>query len=306
MKYCLCCSKEIDNDFSYHKNCLKKLFGVEKLPIIKIKSTELISEISKNIGKMSISGVQVKASVKLNKRENIIEIVQLGGTHILKPEPGEYPELPQNENICMNMAEMLGINVPPHGLFCMADKKVCYIIRRFDRDAHGQKIHVEDMAQLLGLPSDSKYESSLEKAGTAILKYSKRPYLDLIDFLERVIFCFLIGNGDMHLKNWSLVSIDGNYQLSPCYDLISSKLYLPYEDESALTINGKRNKLQFSDFAGLAAYLKIEERSFNNIIDKMKNSKAAILKILDEDPIGFTRTGQLREIILERYKRLGR
>jgi len=305
MKYCFCCLKKIDDDFSYHKNCLKKMFGVEKLPIIKIKSTELISEISKNIGKMSISGVQIKASVKLNKRENIIEIVQLGGTHILKPEPGEYPELPQNENICMNMAEMLGINASPHGLFYMADKKVCYIIRRFDRDAHGQKIHVEDMAQLLGLPSDSKYESSLEKAGSAILKYSKRPYLDLIDFLERVIFCFLIGNGDMHLKNWSLISIDGNYQLSPCYDLISSKLYLPYEDESALTINGKRNKLQLSDFTGLAAYLKIEERSFNNSIDKMKNSKAAILRILDEDPIGFTKTAQLREIILERYKRLG-
>lgn len=305
MDYCLCCLKKIDGNFSYHKNCLKKLFGVEKLPVIKIKSTELISEINKNIGKMSISGAQVKASVKLNKRENIIEIVQLGGTHILKPEPGEYPELPHNENICMNMAEMLGIDVPPHGLFYLADKKICYIIRRFDRDTNGGKTHVEDMAQLLGLPSDSKYESSLEKTGTAILKYSRRPYLDLVNFLERVVFCFLIGNGDMHLKNWSLISIEGGYQLSPCYDLISSKLYLPYEDESALTINGKRNKLQLSDFNELAAYLKIEKRSFSNIIDKMKNSKAAILKILDEDPIGFTRTGQLREIILKRYNRLG-
>ena len=295
--------KKIEDDFSYHKSCLKKLFGVEKLPLIKIKSTELVSEISKNIGKMSISGVQIKASVKLNKEANIIEIIQAGGTHILKPEPSEYPELPQNENICMNIAEALGMNVPPHGLFYLADKKICYIIRRFDRDVHGQKIHVEDMAQLLDLPSDSKYESSLEKIGTAILKYSRRPYLDLADFLERAIFCFLIGNGDMHLKNWSLISSEGNYHLAPCYDFISSKLYLPFEDESALTINGKRNKIELSDFAELAVYLKVEEKSFQNTINKIKNSKVTILKILDKNPSGFTKAGQLRDIILERYKR---
>lgn len=304
MKHCLCCLKKIEDDFSYHKSCLKKLFGVEKLPFLNIKSTELISKISENIGRMSISGVQIKALVKLNKKENIIEIVPSGGTHILKPEPSEYPELPQNENICMNMAEALGMNVPPSGLFYMSDQKICYIIRRFDRDAAGQKIHVEDMAQLLGLSSDSKYESSLEKVGTAILKYSRIPYLDLIDFLERVIFCFLIGNGDMHLKNFSLISIDGSYQLSPCYDFVSSKLYLPREDESALTINGKRNKLSLSDFALLATYLRVEEKSFQNIINKIINSKALLIRFLDENPIGFKRIDHLKKIILERYKRL--
>jgi len=304
MNYCLCCLKKIENNFSYHNNCLKKLFGTEKLPLIKFKSTEFISEINKNVGKMSISGVQIKASVKLNKKRNTIEIVEAGGTHILKPEPAEYPEIPQNENFCMNTAEVLGMEVPPHGLFYMADKKMCYIIRRFDRDSTGQKIHVEDMAQLLGLPSDSKYESSLEKVGNMILKYSKRPYLDLIDFLERVIFCFLIGNGDMHLKNWSLLASDGNYFLSPCYDFMSSKLYLPNDDESALTINGKRNEITLSDFTRLASYLMIEEKSFQNSINKIKNSKEKILRMIDEDISGFTRIGQLKDIILEKYKRL--
>lgn len=304
MNYCLCCLKKIEDNFSYHKNCLEKLFGTEKLPLIKFKSTELISEINKNIGKMSISGVQIKASVKLNKRRNTIEIIETGGTHILKPEPGEYPELPQNENFCMNAAEVLGMEVPPHGLFYLADNKICYIIRRFDRDSTGQKIHVEDMAQLLGLPSDSKYGSSLEKVGYVILKYSKRPYLDLIDFLERAIFCFLIGNGDMHLKNWSLLASNGNYFLSPCYDFISSKLYLPDEDESALTINGKRKKIKLSDFTRLASNLMIEEKSFQNSINKIKNSKEKILRMINEDISGLTRIGQLKDIILERYKRL--
>ncbi|MCL4385842.1 MAG: HipA domain-containing protein [Cyanobacteria bacterium] len=304
MDYCLCCLKRNNDTSSYHKSCLKKLFGVEKLPQIRINSTELISEINKNIGKMSISGAQIKASVKLNKEKNIIEIVQTGGTHILKPEPGEYPELPQNENICMNMAEVLGMDVPPHGLFYMSDKKICYIIRRFDRGASGQKVHVEDMAQLLDLPSDAKYESSLERIGAAILKYSRRPYLDLNNFLERAVFNFIIGNGDMHLKNWSLISIEGNYHLSPCYDFISSKLYLPDEDESALTLNGKRNRIRISDFRLLAAYLKIEEKSFENIIEKIRNFKAILLQTLDKDPSEFKRINQLKDIILERYKRL--
>jgi len=216
MSICLCCQKKTENNNLYHTRCLKKLFGTEKVPTINFASTELVSEISKNIGKMSISGAQIKTSVALNKKKNSIEIVQTGGIYILKPEPTEYPQLPQNENLCMNMAETAGMEVPSHGLFYLADKKLCYIVKRFDRDDRGQKIHVEDMAQLLQLSSDSKYEASLEKVGNAIKKFSVRPYLDLIDFYERVLFCFLIGNGDMHLKNWSLISDrEGNYSLAP-------------------------------------------------------------------------------------------
>lgn len=91
MSTCLCCNKKTDTGIFYHSKCLKKLFGTEKIPQLNFKSTELVSEISKNIGKMSISGVQIKASVLLDKKKNSIEIVQKGGTHILKPEPGEYP-----------------------------------------------------------------------------------------------------------------------------------------------------------------------------------------------------------------------
>jgi serine/threonine-protein kinase HipA len=181
---------------------------------------------------MSISGIQIKALVKVNKSSKTIEFVQSGGTHILKPEPGKYSELPQNENLCMCLAEnVAGFDVPPHGLFSMADGKIYYIIKRFDRYPKGQKDHVEDMAQLLDMPPDSKYESSLEKVGNAILKFSKRPYLDLIDFFERILFCFVIENGDMHLKNWSLIEqLPGHWHLAPCYHLSSSKIYLLHED----------------------------------------------------------------------------
>lgn len=304
MSTCLCCNKKTDTGIFYHSKCLKKLFGTEKIPQLNFKSTELVSEISKNIGKMSISGVQIKASVLLDKKKNSIEIVQKGGTHILKPEPGEYPGLPQNENLCMNMAESAGMQVPSHGMFYMADKKLCYIVRRFDRDEKGQKIHVEDMAQLLELPSDSKYDASLEKIGNAILKFSKRPYLDLIDFFERTIFCFLIGNGDMHLKNWSLIaSPEGDYRLAPCYDLISSRIYLPGEDASALTLNSKRNKISLLDFIALAEYLKIEQRAYRNAIEKIKYSTKLFLEMID-NAIYFEMAGKLRKILMDNYKRL--
>ncbi|MHB8280561.1 MAG: type II toxin-antitoxin system HipA family toxin [Candidatus Humimicrobiaceae bacterium] len=304
MNKCLCCLKKIDSGSYYHKSCLIKLFGIGKLPLIKFASSELVSEISKNIGKMSISGIQIKALVKLNKKNNLIEIVQTRGTHILKPEPSEYPELPQNENLCMNIASKLGMEVPPHGLFYMADRKICYIVRRFDRDADGSKLHVEDMAQLLGMSSEAKYESSIEKVGKMIIRVSKKPFLDLINFYERIIFCFLIGNGDMHLKNWSILLLnDGNICLSPCYDLISSKLYIAEEDETALTINGKRNSLKLSDFRELAKYLKIDDKASQNVIDKFKNAKEKILNMLDYE-MSVERIKKLREIILERYERI--
>jgi serine/threonine-protein kinase HipA len=291
---------------AYHSACIKKLFGTSGvIPSIHLKSTELLSEITKNAGSMSISGVQIKALVKVNKISKTIEFVQSGGTHILKPQPGQYPELPQNENLCMCLAEdAAGFDVPPHGLFYMADGKICYIIKRFDKDPRGQKIHMEDMAQLLEMPPDSKYESSLEKVGNAILKFSSRPYLDLIDFFERILFCFLTGNGDMHLKNWSLIERPANYwRMAPCYDLISSKVYLPGEDESALTLNGKRNRLNLDDFICLGSYLKIDNRSIKNAIDKMKGLKEKMIAMIS-GPNYFSGAKDLGEIVLERYARI--
>jgi serine/threonine-protein kinase HipA len=301
MSNCLCCNKKTKNGDLYHKKCIKRLFGTEKVPVLEFNTSELVPRISENIGKMSISGVQIKASAALDKKKNSIEIVQSGGTHILKPEPGEYPRLPQNENLCMNMAENAGIIVPPHGLFYLADGKLCYIIRRFDRDDKGHKIHVEDMAQLMDLPSDSKYEASLEKVGKTILNFSRRPYLDLIEFFLRTLFCFIIGNGDMHIKNWSLISDRyGNYYISPCYDLICSKIYIPGEDESALTLNGKRNRITDLDFTSLAEYLKIDKKSYSNVFSRLEELKQFLIEMIAGDD-HFNMKDKMKEILIERY-----
>ena len=291
---------------AYHSACIKKLFGMSgSIPSINLKSTELLSEISKNAGRMSISGVQIKALVRVNNSSKTIEFVRSGGTHILKPEPEQYPELPQNENLCMGLAEAsANFDVPPHGLFYMADGKLCYIVKRFDIDSKGKKIHIEDMAQLLDMPPDSKYESTLEQVGIAILKFSNRPYLDLIDFFERILFCFLTGNGDMHLKNWSLIEQpQGYWHMAPCYDLISSRIYLPNEDESALTVNGKRNRLNLDDFVRLGDYLKIDNRSIKNAINKMLGLKEKMFAMVSR-PNYFSGAKDLSKIVLERYERI--
>jgi len=301
---CLCCYKNVRDSGKYHPECLKKLFGVSWIPQIMINSRNFPLEVRKKAGKMSISGVQIKASARLDKHNRSLSIVDEGGTHILKPEPGEYPELPQNENLCMNIAECLDIEVPPHGLFPMADGRLSYIIKRFDRAPGVRKIHIEDMAQILGLQPDSKYSSSLEKVGRAVLENTQNKYLNAIDFFERVILSFVLGNGDMHLKNWSLLIPDDNrIRLAPCYDLVCTELYFPDSDESALTINGKRSNLKKSDFQSLADYLEIGQKSVKNSFDKIIDSRIQIISLID-DTADFKQKEEFKKIVQKQFNRI--
>jgi len=267
---CFSCHRETDSSATYHVKCLKDLYGVGYAPTVTFGAADLPASVSRTAGKMSISGVQIKASVKLNPANKRLEIAPEGGTHILKPEPAEYPELPQNENLAMNMARRLKMSVPAQGLVKMADGRFCYIIKRFDRLPGGKKIHKEDMAQLLGLSPDAKYSGSLEAVGNVIKAHSANPYLELFGFFQRVIFNFAIGNGDMHLKNWSLLTPEtGGNGLAPCYDFVDSKMYLPDEEDSALPLGGKKNKLRREDFEKLAHYLGLDAKAAANAINSI-------------------------------------
>lgn len=302
---CLCCQKEVEGETRYHAKCLRQLFDKTWVPSIPFGIADLPEEVSKTAGKMSISGLQIKASVSLNVEKKKMEVAGEHGTHILKPEPAEYPELPQCENLCINIAEKLDMEVPAHGLFLMADKKLCYIIRRFDREPNGEKTHKEDMAQLLQKNPAEKYDASLEAVGKAILKFSKNKYLEATKFFERTILCFLTGNGDMHLKNWSLITPeDQQNKLAPCYDFVSSSIYLPNEEESALTLNGKRNNLQKTDFLALAEYLDFESQAANNALGRIVNSKDEILELVHSSELSEEKKIKLAQLIESRAKRL--
>ncbi|MBI4054494.1 MAG: HipA domain-containing protein [Elusimicrobia bacterium] len=301
MKLCLCCQKPTDEDGRYHARCLKQLFGAARAPKIPFSVADLPRKIISTGARMSISGMQIKASIRLDAEKSALEVVASGGTYILKPEPSQFEELPQNENLCMNIAAELGINVPPHGLFPMADGQLCYVIKRFDRRG-GEPLRNETMFQIL--EATDKYSGSLEQIGKAIREHATNVGLDTIDFFERALLSFLIGNGDMHLKNWALL-IDGKkIGLAPCYDFISSRILIPNEEDSALTINGKKNKLKRPDFDALAASLKIDSKAAANSFEKLRGAEETLRRMAIHSELNTKLRQKLTDAIASRYKRL--
>ncbi len=194
--------------------------------------------------KMSIQGVQPKLSAILNIKSSKFEIVDIKGTFIIKPQHHFYPQLPENEDLTMKLAAICGIDVPVHGMVYSADGSLSYFIKRFDRKPKNSKLPLEDFAQLAGKNRDTKYNYSIEKLVSLIEEYSTFPMIEKMRFFKRFLFNFLIGNEDMHLKNYSLITNNGKTELAPAYDFLNSSIVLRGDiEESALSIKGKKKKL---------------------------------------------------------------
>lgn len=194
--------------------------------------------------KMSIQGIQPKLSAKLNIKEEKFEIVDIGGRFILKPQHEYFPEMPENEDLTMRLADEIGIEIPLHGLIWSKDNTLTYFIKRFDRKGQNDKVPVEDFAQLAGLSRDTKYEYSMEKVAGLIDKYCTFPSIEKLVLFKLVIFNYLIGNDDMHLKNFSIITENGKVKLSPSYDLLNTTIeYRKPEDEIALPLRGNKKHL---------------------------------------------------------------
>ncbi len=299
---CLCCQKPLEEEGRYHARCLKALWGKAVAPKIPFGAKDLPEKVTTSAVPMSISGVQAKALVCLNREAPEVEFAPTGSTHILKPEPNEYPGLPAMENACMAMAATLGMNVPPHGLFPMSDGRLCYVTKRFDRADDGAKIQSETMFQLLG--STDKYQGSLESVGKAIRAHAENVGLDTVEFFERVLFCFLIGNGDMHMKNWAFVIRGNRPSLAPCYDFVSSKVHIGQETDSALTINAKRNKLKRADFESFAAYLNIDPKAAANSFEKMRNAQEMLREMAICSELDPSMRQRFEDVLAERFDRV--
>lgn len=299
---CLCCGHQTEESGRYHAKCLKTLWGKAVAPKIPFAAKDLPEKVTTSADHMSISGVQAKALVRLSEDTSEVEFAPNGSTHILKPEPNEYPGLPAMENVCMTMAETLGMNVPPHGLFPMSDGRLCYIVKRFDRDDDGGKLQSETMYQLLG--STDKYKGSLEAVGKAIRAHAENVGLETIDFFERVLLCFIIGNGDMHLKNWAFLIRDKKAALAPVYDLVSSRVYFKNESDSALTINAKNNKLRRRDFESLANYLKIDSKASANSFERMKKAQEKLRELAIFSELNPSMRRDFEDAMAERFRRL--
>ena len=143
----------------------------------------------------------------------------------------------------MHLAEIAKIRVVPHSLIRFEDGELCYITRRIDRTNEGGKLAMEDMCQLSEKLTEQKYKGSYEQIAKLVLRYSSAPKLDLVNFWEQVVFSWITGNADMHLKNFSLIeNMPGSriFQLSKAYDMLPVNVIMPEDKEQmALTINGK-------------------------------------------------------------------
>lgn len=205
---------------------------------------EQLREASARAPKMSIQGVQPKLSAKLKVTESVFEVTDRGGEYILKPQNNLYPQLPENEDLTMHLAEEIDLEIPLHGLIYSKDQKLTYFIKRFDRYGKGKKYSVEDFAQLSGKSRDTKYNYSMEKVAGIIESYCTFPAIEKIKLFKLTIFNFLTGNEDQHLKNFSLITKDNKVTFTPFYDLINTTLSLANPaEEIALPLKGKKSKL---------------------------------------------------------------
>ena len=274
--HCLCCGELLaEADGCYHAKCARKLFGSSRIPVFNYTQEEL-NLLAKRIvmERVSVPGVQPKLSLHLERGNAVsrsrLTLVGLEGDYILKPQSPHWNHLPEAEFFCMLLARKCRICTVDFGLIPLNSGELAYITKRMDRH-NGALLHLEDFCQILNKMTSQKYNGSMEQIGKALRAYSDVPGLDCIRFFELVVFSSLTGNSDMHLKNFSLLRHEnGNYELSPAYDLVPVKVVLPQDNEElALTLNGKKNRLKRSDFDAFATSLKLTSVQADKALDRM-------------------------------------
>ena len=306
---CLICYKPLDkSEIDYHKKCLKKKFGLKQMPSIDIDEKELKKYAKKLIeANIAITGVQPKLSLWLEEsKQNIrFTITENKSNFIIKPQSEIYQSLPENEDLCMHLASELNIQTAKHSLIKLSSGNLAYITQRFDR-VRDKKLASEDLCQLTETLTEHKYRGSYEKTGKIIRKYSSQAGFDTLSYFELVLFSFIIGNADMHLKNFSMLeNIDGSFTLSPAYDLLSTFLVIDNENEQlSLTINGKKNKIKLKDFDTLAESLSLNEKQKENIYQKFLKKENNIKWWIKNSFLPENHKEKLQNIIDTRLKML--
>lgn len=303
---CLYCYKEAAQDF--HSGCSKKFFGRQDPPLVPYTEKDLLALAEKMVkGKATVSGVQPKLSLHIEKPEREQEkltIVNLWGQYILKPPSPKWKELPQNEDLTMHLAQLSGIRTAEHSLVRLGSGELAYITKRMDRDSDS-KLHMEDMCQLLGRLTEDKYKSSHEQIAKEIKRSSTNPGLDLLRFYEVTLFSFLTGNADMHLKNFSLIKRNLQYELAPAYDLLSTALVVEGDDEElALTLCGKKKRLKKSDFSNAMMSSGVPQKVVENVLSKYAKVHSKWLEFIDKSFLSEEMKTTYKELIVSKSNQI--
>ncbi|MFA7231465.1 MAG: HipA domain-containing protein, partial [Victivallaceae bacterium] len=299
------------NELHYHAKCMKKLFHSAKVPTFNYTQDDL-NELAKSLimKRISVPGVQPKLSLHLEKGDaagnSRLTLVGLEGDYILKPQTPQWKFLPEAEHFCMLFARLCKIATAEFGLIPLQSGELAYITRRMDRNENGA-LHMEDFCQLTNKLTSQKYNGSMEQIGKALRIYSSTPGLDAVRFLELSLFCYLTGNSDMHLKNFSLLRLaDGRYEFTPAYDLVPVKILLPADNEElALTMCGKKSNLKYADFASFADNLGLTVTQFEKTLKNLQNnSEKTLSEALKRSFMPLEMQQNFKNLFLERLGKL--
>lgn len=316
---CLCCGKMIADHASesekkcqWHRKCLKDFFGTEEMPVLDITKEQLEALANETVNEgLTVPGVQKKLSLHLSSDLNArLTIVDYPTGYILKPQTEEFRNMPEFEDLAMRLAEIMGIQTVPHALIKMNDE-YAYITKRIDRDITDKAVKLyamEDFCQLSLRLTQDKYKGSYEQCGRIIKKYSVTPGLDMSELFLRVVGSFVMGNSDMHLKNFSLKETEPGsrkFQLSKAYDMLPVNIIMPEDKEQlALTINGKKRNIHKKEFISLAESCGIPLNAAKHMIESVCSVKDKLLKQVDEAYLSEEQKESVKELISDRMNTL--
>ena len=277
---CLYCYKELEpGQIDFHPSCAKKMFGIKEQPLMEYTQADM--------------------------ERLATEIIRSQTTLTFKPQTELYERLPEVEDLTMHLAEDAKLSVARHSLIRLADGSLGYITRRFDRSAKGEKILMEDMCQLAERKTEDKYKSSYEQVAKLIAQYSAIPQLDLTNFYELLIFCFLTGNNDMHLKNFSLYKPASQQVFTPAYDLVNVALVNPKDrEELALTLNGKKSNIRLCDFEEAAKRADLPEHFIRHTVARFASCLPKWEETIDRSFIAEGQKEAYKSLLRDRLKRL--
>lgn len=306
---CLYCYQELSTETDYHEKCSLKFFGTKQAPILPYTLAQ-ITDLAKDVVARSISvpGVQPKLSLTISSKSSekrLTVVGVLGGNYIFKPPVAAYPEMPQNEHVSMRLAELFGIQTVPSTLIRLKSGELAYLTKRIDRTKAGQKIHMLDMFQIT--EAFDKYKSSMEKIGKALAVYSSNMLLDQILFFELTLFSYLIGNNDMHLKNFAMINQETGWLLAPAYDLLNVSILIPEDQEQlALTLKGKKSNFKKTDFIDFGLSLGLNSKQINAVFKRFETNKKTLLNMLAASFLSKNMMKNYKDLVLNRFKILAK
>lgn len=309
MSKCMRCEKKLRQGEEYiHASCLTGFWPKKEPFIIPISLDEIEAMALDNVMKrITIPGVQPKLSLGFRddeKKERITIVGAMQGDYILKPPHHEFPQMPEMEATCMKLVEACEIETVPYSLIKLKSGETAYITKRIDRKGK-DKIAMEDFCQLTEQLTEHKYRGSHEKISKAIIQYARNPLIEVVKFYELVLACFIMGNNDMHLKNFSLIRGEKGYRLCPAYDIVSSKVYLSEDhEELALHLNGKKSKISKKDFVTAMKAAKLSDKAIENLFERVRESLKLWEGIITRGHLNQQNQNKLLELIKSNTDRI--